>query len=333
MPLPAVPQTLWTERAGIIAVAAEVNRLGLIWREQPSPDLGIDGQIELVDATGRATGRIVAVQVKSGASYFKDGGDHWLFQPAEKHRFYWEVFPLPVLLMLHSPVDGLTFWVDARQALRSARPGGPIAVPKACPLQTATATDLFYSTGGAAHSFLELPAVLARMCAVGTTGSTFRLTYFDLFANGLTNIANSVYFGMDVVVEVAEANLPDGEEWITFEPETHAFLFGFLHFLVEQNLANVDVSNCLVDWHTREKLPTTIAPLTSRGREPVRLIWAEQTRLEREGRLDVPPLLGVAQEDFVRMAFTPSHYARIPLIAAFQDLIREEQGASTNNTS
>ena len=63
------------ERNGILAFSMEVNKLGLIWRETPMVDVGIDGQIELVDDDGNATGRILAVQIKSGASYFHDHGE------------------------------------------------------------------------------------------------------------------------------------------------------------------------------------------------------------------------------------------------------------------
>jgi len=327
--IPNVPATLWIERAGIISVAAEVNRLGLIWREQPSPDVGIDGQIEMVDDQGRATGRIVAVQVKSGASYLlRSSEDDWLFSPDEKHRFYWEVFPVPVLLMLHSPLDGLTYWVDARQSLRSSklRDSRPIAVPRTNVLQRASASDLFYTAGGGGRDFLGIPDVLKLLCATSTHSRSFPISYFDLFANGLTNNANSVYYGMDLVMEVVEARLPEGENWITFGSDEHDFLFGYLRLLVEQHLADVDISNCLVDWHEREKQPTTIAPLTSRGRELVRLIYERQRKFEQAGRLEVPEYLGVAQEDFVRMAFRSAHYSRIPLIAAFQELVLEDMG-------
>ena len=330
MATPFVPRTLWTERAGILAVASEINRLGLIWREQPSVDVGIDGQIELVDAEGRATGRIVAVQVKSGASYLRDAGEDWVFHPEEKHRIYWEIFPLPVLLMLHSPADGITYWVDARQVLRSTPAAGAIQVPKRNQLHAATAAELFETAGSPGENFLEVPEVLHALCANGTRSPIFDLTYFDLFANGLTNIATAIYFGMDLAVEVAEAKLPDGVEWMTFGSDVHDFLFGFLIFLVEQNLANVDVSTCLVDWNTRRLLPQTIAPLTSRGRALVRLIEEMQERFQRDGRLDVPPGLAVAQEGFVRMAFTPSHYPRIPLITSFQQLVREQAWAAAS---
>jgi hypothetical protein len=296
MTLPRVPGSLWTERAGILAVAHAVNRLGLIWREQPSPDVGIDGQIELVDAEGRATGRIVAVQVKSGASYFEDGGDCWRFRAHERHRVYWEMFALPVLVMLHSPADGLTFWTDARQALRSA-PGESrvIRVPKSSVLQRATATDLFYTSGGNETPLLPLPDLLRTLCVTGSGSSAFPLTYFDLFANGLTNGANALYFGMDLAMEVAESNISE-EEWLAVGPAEHDFLFGYLRFVVEQNLANIDLSGCLVDWHDREKQPTLIAPLTSRGRTLVGLIHQKQREFERAGILSVPPDLALRRK-------------------------------------
>ena len=58
-------------------------------------DVGIDGQIEYVDKDGYATGRIIAVQIKSGKSFLKERGASWVFYPEKKHKFYWERFPLP----------------------------------------------------------------------------------------------------------------------------------------------------------------------------------------------------------------------------------------------
>ncbi|HEV7589863.1 MAG TPA: hypothetical protein VGO40_17240, partial [Longimicrobium sp.] len=204
----------------------------------------------------------------------------------------------------------------------------PIAIPKANVLQQATGPELFYTTGGAHCPVLDLPDVLRSLCNARMSSQTFRLSYFDLFANGLTNIGHSIYFGMDLVMKVADARLTEEEDWLTFGSDEHDFIFGFLRFLVEQNLADVDISNCLVDWHEREIQPTTIARLTSRGLGLVQLIYQKQLRFEAEGRLRVPDRLGVAQEDFVQMVFTPSHHERIPLIVKFQDLVEEEQSQS-----
>lgn len=52
--------------------------------------------------------------------------------PEEKHKRYWESFPLPVLLVLHDPDSGKSYWTDARQALRT--PGSEntsIEIPEA----------------------------------------------------------------------------------------------------------------------------------------------------------------------------------------------------------
>jgi Domain of unknown function (DUF4365) len=66
MDLPKYQTTNTTERLGVNAVAEAIARLGLIWRETPMADVGIDGQIEYVNKEGYATGRMIAVQIKSG---------------------------------------------------------------------------------------------------------------------------------------------------------------------------------------------------------------------------------------------------------------------------
>ena len=118
--LPMAPANYAQERRGISAVAAVAANLGQIWRETPTGDVGIDGQLEFVDASGCATGKTVAVQVKSGPSYLKgEDSRTYAFYPEGKHRTYWERYPLPVLLMLHDTDSGQTYWTDARQHLRN----------------------------------------------------------------------------------------------------------------------------------------------------------------------------------------------------------------------
>lgn len=68
---PDVGSQFQEERLAVNAVAQAAANLGLIWRENQVKDLGIDGQLEYVTRDGNATGRLVAVQVKSGESYFQ----------------------------------------------------------------------------------------------------------------------------------------------------------------------------------------------------------------------------------------------------------------------
>jgi hypothetical protein len=323
--LPQVPGNLQQERAGVLAVALELNRLGLIWRETPMADIGIDGQIEFLDRSGRAVGRLAAAQVKSGESYFRDGGTEWRVYAEEKHILYWERFPLPVILFLHSGRDGGIYWVDARQILRNPdrQSRTYIGVPKRNRLQDATAEELFATVGASARPSLSLEDVLSALATSVSGSRYFPVSYFDLFANGLTNIARSLYYGMDLITEVAEVLLDEQEFDLTVGPLEHDFLFGYVQFLVEQHLADVNMSDCLTDWLDRGNHPRFIAPLTSRGRALVNLIRQREEELVAEGRLELLPGIHIAQESFLHVQLRSSHYERIPAISRFQRLIAE----------
>ena len=276
MELPHVPPTLNIERAGVLSVALELNRLGLIWRETPMADIGIDGQIEFVGSGGAAVGQLVAAQVKSGDSHFHDHGGAWHFYPEEKHRFYWERFPMPVLLMLHSAQRGLTYWVDARQFLRDPATSSLryVAIPKANRLQESTSEELFFSVRAGSQPMLSLERVLSVLVSTQTSNASFPLSYLDLFANGLTNIARSLYFSMDLASTIAEFHFETdldlelrGIIGMSLGGDEYEFLFDYVQFIVQQHIADVDFSDCLIDWYSREMVPRFIAPLTSRGRE------------------------------------------------------------------
>lgn len=71
MNFPKYHQTNSQERLGVNAVAEAIAKIGQIWRETPMADVGIDGQIEYVSPEGFATGRMIAVQIKSGPSFFR----------------------------------------------------------------------------------------------------------------------------------------------------------------------------------------------------------------------------------------------------------------------
>lgn len=94
------------------------TRLGWLFREQETSDVGIDAQLEVVigaslaaKATGGATGRLLAVQIKSGESQFAavaEGG--WWFPCDAAHVTYWQNHSLPVTLMLFDPETEGVYW-------------------------------------------------------------------------------------------------------------------------------------------------------------------------------------------------------------------------------
>jgi len=191
MSLPQVPLTQHQERIGISIVAEKLARLNLVWRETPSTDVGVDGQIEFINETGEATGQIVAVQVKSGPSYLREGANNsWAFFPSKAHRRYWEQFPVLVLLFLCDPETRCVFCIDARQYLRSPANEGEkaILVPKLSTLEEETRGSLFANVGEIDDKFLEVGELIRALMERRIDKHGFLASFFDIFATGLTNI-------------------------------------------------------------------------------------------------------------------------------------------------
>jgi hypothetical protein len=252
---PSTPANYPQERVGVAAIQFFAAASGQIWRETPTGDVGIDGQLEHVDATGAATGRTVAVQIKCGPSYFAHPTARgWKFYPDPKHRLYWERYPLPVLLVLHDPGVEQSYWVDVRKILRT--PGTEnsayLEVPKENVLQFSTPERLFMHAGVQQDAFIEtLDAVIDALVQLHSNkGSLLPISYFDLFTQGLTNICRSLYFSMDLVMKAAQSNLEaaDSEFGVGIGCSEYDFIFGYVRFLVAQNIADVDFADCLIDW-------------------------------------------------------------------------------------
>lgn len=322
MSFPKYNQTNSQERLGVNAVAEAMAKMGQIWRETPMADVGIDGQIEYVSPEGFATGRMIAVQIKSGPSFFKESNGDWFFHPEEKHRFYWERFPLPVLIIIHNPNTNLSYWQDARQVLRVAKPTDAkgITIPKSNILQSTSAKALFEGFAVIDQDFMSVEDVLDYLIKAKSENASFPVSYLNLFCSGLTNICRSLYFSMDVALTVAEIELENQNSpfGVGVGDSEHNFLFDYIKFIVHQHIADVDFSDCMIDWHVRQMQPSFMAPLTSRGKKLVRLIHELEYRLKSEGKIEDTGYLHAAQEGFVQLLFTPSEIQRIKLTNKLQ---------------
>ena len=132
------------ERLGVNMVERIVTRdLKWIWREQAVLDFGIDGHIEIVGDDGEPTGQLIAVQVKSGPSYFRREGDSFPYYVDERHVKYWDQHCLPTILILHHPDDQLTVWqwADLKTA-RETDKGWCIDVPRGKRFDAQSAAEL-----------------------------------------------------------------------------------------------------------------------------------------------------------------------------------------------
>ena len=93
------------------------DKLGWMFTRNQVREYGIDGHTLVVRGDGLVTGRMLATQVKGGASRFRRataGGSGWTFWSDNDHLHYWLGYHVPVLVVLVRPGDGAAFWLVIR---------------------------------------------------------------------------------------------------------------------------------------------------------------------------------------------------------------------------
>ena len=106
-----------TDREGVNAVEGIVLReLKWVFREQPISDWGIDAHVEVTNQD-EPIGRLLALQIKSGKSFFRKRGNNYVFYGEGRHLRYWRNHSLPVTIVLHDPDTGLTLWQRVEESL------------------------------------------------------------------------------------------------------------------------------------------------------------------------------------------------------------------------
>ena len=118
------------DRLGVNKCSYIFEDIGFLFREQPIGDYGIDAIIETRNEN-YLSGKMIAVQIKSGESYFSEKKDDCvIFRGEAKHYDYWIDHSLPVIIVLYSPSRGKCIWesVNKETAIKFKR-GWKIAIP------------------------------------------------------------------------------------------------------------------------------------------------------------------------------------------------------------
>lgn len=268
MNFPHLSDNYFQERAGVNAVAQKLTAMRCLWRETPNADIGIDGQIELVNDDGFCPGQVLAAQVKSGPSYFKlSNNEEIIFYPEEKHRHYWANFPLPVILIVYNPETDIACWVDARRYLRSSTTGheAAISIPRANTLDGEHRAALLETCGSFEEKLLTVEQVVQQLAAQRSSTPGFDVTYLDLFGFGLTDICRKLFFSIGLGMEIAEWRAAGHGIGVGIGGAEYEFVNRYIRFLISQNLVYYDFYDFLIDWEEREMTPIFLCPLTPRG--------------------------------------------------------------------
>ncbi|MEU5934543.1 DUF4365 domain-containing protein [Micromonospora sp. NPDC047187] len=121
----------FTNRRGVNLVESTSLQLGWFFRPQETSDQGIDAHVE--KAIGDVgTGRLLAIQIKSGRSYFKEPTDDgWVFRFDAKKAKLWLGHALPVLVVLVDVEGEVAYWqhISTRTVVSTGK-GFKVVVPR-----------------------------------------------------------------------------------------------------------------------------------------------------------------------------------------------------------
>lgn len=130
-----MPERPETERVGDVGeVTVELlfkDTIGWAYFRFDSRRAGIDGEAEVV-LDGKPTGKLLAVQVRTGASYLSEPAESgYIYRGNQDELEYWLRYSLPVLLVLVAP-DRTAYWqLISKETIESTGKGWKTIVPSA----------------------------------------------------------------------------------------------------------------------------------------------------------------------------------------------------------
>lgn len=103
--------TNFTAQIGVNHIGEIAARNKWMFRPQPIDDVGIDAHMELTEPTGESK-QLLALQIKSGASWFKEQKDGCIiFRDINERQYhYWTKNSLPCIVVLYNPDDDMCIW-------------------------------------------------------------------------------------------------------------------------------------------------------------------------------------------------------------------------------
>lgn len=115
-----VPNSKFQELKGLDRIQIAVHDMRCLWRELNKDDIGIDGEIEVLepkpDGKGATpTNKIIKVQAKSGKSYIKYDTIEDFQVPVDKDDLeYWAKSNYPIIFIIYHPGDDKLYWKDIK---------------------------------------------------------------------------------------------------------------------------------------------------------------------------------------------------------------------------
>lgn len=263
MSLPKFPKTSTTERLGVLYVATIFTEMEFIFRETSNSDTGIDGYIEVINNNHEATGRLLAIQIKSGTSYLNDQGDHFVYYADESHIRYWKLYPIPVLLCIYNPEVKCAYFQSIK--CHSQEFSNKIHIPKEQILSYENIDKIFKCIAGVSTAYHITQDLYEIMKETKIIIADSYVSFMDMFVGGLTNLCSDLFCDISVLSNLIDIRVK--QPMIHIGYKEREFLWDFIKFITKENTAVVNFDSCLFDWEERMMVPRILVSLTYRGIE------------------------------------------------------------------
>jgi tetratricopeptide (TPR) repeat protein len=129
---------------GVAAADLAFSSLGWAFRGQEVKDYGIDAHVEPFDGPHRPIGKLLALQIKAGDSYFHEEADGgWWYRGDNKHLRYWLGHVLPVIIVAYDESARTLYWQHVTEdRIEYTENGWKILIPRTQVVSAAAAAQL-----------------------------------------------------------------------------------------------------------------------------------------------------------------------------------------------
>jgi hypothetical protein len=110
---PSVLKSTNTGEVGVNIISTIINNdfKWIFRRNHNEHDFGIDGFIDIITNEGAITGQTIAIQIKTGVSYFQqEESKGFIFNGDRKHLNYYSNIGSPVIIILCNPDSNKVYW-------------------------------------------------------------------------------------------------------------------------------------------------------------------------------------------------------------------------------
>ncbi len=189
------------------------SELHWIFRGEPVQDFGIDAQAEVVSTDQIVTGRLIALQIKSGDSWFKNPTKKgWTFYESDDHLAYWLGHSLRVVVVLVNSKSQAYWQVVNTKTVRETDSGFALDVPKTNRLDGSALAKLTELAGRSRGLVETLPALYEQLPSDAVNALRKAESVDPL---GAARLADRLVEGSDTPAATTELLLAASPTWLS----------------------------------------------------------------------------------------------------------------------